>query len=80
MVPNSIKVPAAFEYVFPEGCLFVSVDKATDWEKRNSGGDDPGKPHLNSSIEQGFLPVFIARGTLQSFGLDPAPATGLTFQ
>ena len=39
MVPNSIKVPAAFEYVFPEGCLFVSVDKATDWEKRNSGDD-----------------------------------------
>jgi len=39
VVPNSIKVPAAFEYVFPNGCLLVSVDKATDWDKRNTGDD-----------------------------------------
>src|SRR5215208_3077959 len=50
----------------------------------NSGdmcrGDETGKPHLISSIEQGLLPVLIARSTLQSLDLDPAPATGLALQ
>jgi hypothetical protein len=39
VVPSSIKVPAAFEYVFPAGCLLVSVEKATDWDRRDSGDD-----------------------------------------
>src|SRR5512143_4324522 len=39
------------------------------------GVPTPGQPHLISSIEQGFLPVLITCGALQSLGLDPAPAT-----
>src|SRR5512135_2587234 len=39
-----------------------------------------GQPHLISSIEQGFLPVLITCGALQSLGLDPAPATRLALQ
>lgn len=39
MVPNSIKIPVSFEYVFPEGCLLVSVEKATDFALRGSGDD-----------------------------------------
>jgi hypothetical protein len=39
MVPNSIKVPVSFDYVFPAGCLLVSVEKAIDWDRRDSGDD-----------------------------------------
>src|SRR5512142_395958 len=40
----------------------------------------PGRAEYISSIEQGFLPVLITRGALQSLGLNPAPATRLTLQ
>src|SRR5512135_949597 len=40
----------------------------------------PGLPRLISCIEQSFLAVLITRGALQSLGLDPASATGLTLQ
>ncbi|GIH08093.1 hypothetical protein Rhe02_61600 [Rhizocola hellebori] len=37
MVPNSIKIPVAFEYVFPRGALFLSVDKVIDFAKGRDG-------------------------------------------
>lgn len=40
MVPNSVNVPSSHDYVFPKGCLFLSVEKATDWNLKGSGGDD----------------------------------------
>ena len=40
----------------------------------------PGKPHLNSGVEQGFLPVLIAGCALQSLGLYASPATRLALQ
>src|SRR4051794_18025320 len=33
MVPNSIKIPVPFEYVFPHGALFLSVDKLVDFDR-----------------------------------------------
>lgn len=33
MVPGSIKIPVAFEYVFPSGALFLGVDKSVDFTK-----------------------------------------------
>ncbi|GGM51002.1 hypothetical protein ACFFX1_34575 [Dactylosporangium sucinum] len=33
MVPNSIKIPVPFEYVFPNGALFLSVDKLVDFDR-----------------------------------------------
>jgi hypothetical protein len=38
-VPNGLKVPVPFEYVFPHGCLFLGVEPATDFEKRGTGDD-----------------------------------------
>lgn len=39
MVPLTVKVPVSFDYVFPAGCLFVSVEKVTDFALRGSGDD-----------------------------------------
>jgi hypothetical protein len=37
VVPNSIKIPVAFEYVFPHGALFLAVDKVVDFTKGRDG-------------------------------------------
>ena len=33
MVPSSIKIPVPFEYVFPAGALFLSVDRQVDFDR-----------------------------------------------
>jgi len=33
VVPNSIRIPVPFEYVFPHGALFLSVDKVVDFDR-----------------------------------------------
>ena len=33
MLPNSIKIPVPFEYVFPSGALFLGVDKLVDFDR-----------------------------------------------
>ena len=33
MVPNSIRIPVPFEYVFPHGALFLGVDKSVDFDR-----------------------------------------------
>jgi hypothetical protein len=33
VVPNSIKIPVPFEYVFPNGALFLDVDKLIDFDR-----------------------------------------------
>ncbi len=38
-IPNAIKVPVPFEYVFPHGVLFLGVEPATDFDKRGQGDD-----------------------------------------
>jgi hypothetical protein len=35
MVPNSIKIPVPFEYVFPSGAMFLGVEPVTDFDKRD---------------------------------------------
>lgn len=39
-VPNGIKIPAAFEYVFPAGAMFMGVEPVTDFDARASGVQD----------------------------------------
>jgi hypothetical protein len=39
-VPNGIKVPAAFEYVFPAGAMFMGVEPVTDFDRKASGAAD----------------------------------------
>jgi hypothetical protein len=39
MIPNTMKVPVPFEYVFPHGALCLGVDKATDFDKRGQADD-----------------------------------------
>jgi hypothetical protein len=38
-VPNAMKVPVPFDYIFPAGALFLGVEPATDFEKRGQGDD-----------------------------------------
>jgi hypothetical protein len=33
LVPNSIKIPVPFDYVFPYGALFLGVDKLVDFDR-----------------------------------------------
>jgi len=46
VVPNSIKIPVPFEYVFPSGALFLSVDRQVDFdrlgEEDNQARDEHG--------------------------------------
>ncbi len=39
MVPNTIKVPVPFDYVFPHGALCLGVEPVTDFDKRGQGDD-----------------------------------------
>jgi len=39
-VPNGIKVPVPFEYVFPAGAMFMGVEPVTDFDLKNSGAAD----------------------------------------
>ncbi|MBI3686674.1 MAG: hypothetical protein HY241_04915 [Actinobacteria bacterium] len=39
MVPNTMKVPVPFGYVFPHGALALGVEPATDFDKRGQGDD-----------------------------------------
>ena len=39
-VPNGIKVPVEFEYVFPAGAMFMGVEPVTDFEARAAGVAD----------------------------------------
>src|SRR4051794_10495242 len=38
-VPNGMKVPIPFDFVFPHGCLFLGVEPATDFDRRGQGDD-----------------------------------------
>ncbi|MGA3564845.1 hypothetical protein [Melissospora conviva] len=38
-VPNAIKVPVPFDYVFPNGALCLGVEPVTDFDKRGQGDD-----------------------------------------
>ncbi|MFC0002823.1 hypothetical protein [Micromonospora siamensis] len=38
-VPNTIKVPVPFEYVFPAGVLCLGVQPVTDFDKRGQADD-----------------------------------------
>lgn len=33
MIPNSIRIPVPFDYVFPNGALFLGVDKSIDFDR-----------------------------------------------
>ncbi len=38
-VPNTVKVPVPFDFVFPHGCLFLGVEPATDFDRRGQADD-----------------------------------------
>ncbi len=39
-VPHGIRVPVAFEYVFPAGAMFMGVEPVTDFELKATGASD----------------------------------------
>lgn len=47
MIPSSIKIPVPFEYVFPNGALYLGVDKLVDFdrirEEDNQARDENGE-------------------------------------
>src|SRR2546430_14673526 len=46
VIPSSVKIPMPFEYVFPNGALFLGVDKLVDFDRvrepDNQARDDNG--------------------------------------
>jgi hypothetical protein len=41
VVPNAVRVPMPFEYVFPKGALFLGVEPVKNWDAK--GGDDQAR-------------------------------------
>jgi hypothetical protein len=39
MVPNTIRVPTSFDFVFPHGAICLGVEAATDFEKRGQADE-----------------------------------------
>ena len=39
MVPNTIRVPTPFEFVFPHGAICLGVEAATDFERRGQADE-----------------------------------------
>lgn len=39
MIPNSIKIPVPFEYVFPAGAMCLGVEPVTDFDKRGQADE-----------------------------------------
>ena len=48
MVPSSVKIPVPFDYAFPNGALFLSIDKLIDFDRLkdddNQARDEHGTP------------------------------------
>src|SRR5262245_18681196 len=45
VVPNSIKIPVPFDYVFPNGALFLSVDKLVDFDRLDQDDNQARDEH-----------------------------------
>jgi hypothetical protein len=45
VVPNSIKIPVPFEYVFPNGALFLGVDKLVDFDRLSEADNQARDEH-----------------------------------
>lgn len=42
LVPNSIRIPVSYEYIFPNGALLLGVDKVVDFTKVREGNRPTG--------------------------------------
>jgi hypothetical protein len=45
LVPNSIKIPVPFEYVFPNGALYLGVDKLVDFDRLSDNDNQARDEH-----------------------------------
>jgi hypothetical protein len=45
VVPNSIKIPVPFEYVFPNGALFLGADKLVDFDRLSEADNQARDEH-----------------------------------
>ncbi|UWZ35741.1 hypothetical protein Drose_32325 [Dactylosporangium roseum] len=45
MVPSSIKIPVPFDYVFPNGALFLGVDKLVNFDKLRDADNQARDEH-----------------------------------
>ena len=61
MVPNSIKIPVPFEYVFPNGALFLSVDKLVDFDRLR---EDDNQARDEHGVRLWVVKVMDAGGTV----------------
>ena len=71
-VPNSIKVPVPFEYVFPAGAMFVGVEPVTDFDARASGAADPQARDKDSGERMWQVTVIDNDDEASKFGRSPA--------
>ena len=65
MVPNSIKIPVSFEYVFPNGALFLGVDKLVDFDQVR---DDDNQARDENGIRMWVVKVMDLDPNAGNFG------------
>jgi hypothetical protein len=87
VVPNSIKIPVPFEYVFPHGALFLSVDKLVDFDRLR---DDDNQARDEHGVRLWAVKVMDQDPDAGKFGrstevkvkiaapVQPVPPTGVT--
>ena len=71
-VPNGIKVPAAFEYLFPAGAMFIGVEPVTDFDRKAAGAADDQARDKDSGERMWQVTVIDNDDEASKFGRSPA--------
>jgi hypothetical protein len=50
MIPNSVRVPTSFGYVFPAGAVLLGVEAATDFDRRGEADDQVRDPQTGHRV------------------------------
>jgi hypothetical protein len=71
-VPNGIKVPVTFEYVFPAGVMFMGVEPVTDFERKKTGAADDQARDKDTGERLWHVTVIDNDEEASKFGRSPA--------
>jgi hypothetical protein len=50
VIPNSLRVPTSFDYVFPHGAMLLGVEPATDFDRRGQADDQVRDPQTGHRV------------------------------
>lgn len=71
-VPNSIKVPVPFEYVFPARAMFMGVEPVTDFDVKATGAADDQARDKETGLRLWQVTVIDLDDEASRFGRSPA--------